>query len=165
VGKAAVVVALWVPGKFRLTNRMLSDLRAAGVYEGRSRGRARAGGAHDLFTAETAAIRAAVCLAARGAKCRPVPTGERVNVASLVFGHRRFDPDAFSLVSKPAIDGLVDAGVIAKDRHDVGLVLGHVFTSAADEEWGRRHLWVMDAAPPGVAGLLVAYGVVRGGVL
>lgn len=128
----------FVEGVFRLNNQMLSDLRAAGHYEGygqamvdsrqwrhRKKGR-------DLFAEEVQAIRLAVKASIRGTLAK-VGAPWRLNVTVMVVGHWKHDPDAWTLLGKAAVDGLVDAGVVASDRRSVGIVAGRVCTSEADQ--------------------------------
>jgi hypothetical protein len=128
-------VIFFVEGRFRLTNQMLSDLRAAGHYEGEAalmrrqgkwRGRKKPG--YDLFSQETQAIRLAVKASARS--CPPLP----VDVTVLVVGHRKHDPDAWYLLAKAVVDGLVDVGLIGSDRFGIGYVSGRVMRTEQEEE-------------------------------
>ncbi len=120
---------LWVPGRFKLTNQMLSDLRAAGFYAGRARHGAAAKRCRDFFAAETQAIRLAVKAAAirEGIGIEPPPF--RASIGLTVFGHQKHDPDAWYLFAKAAIDGLVDAKVLTSDRRNLGTVSGYVVQS------------------------------------
>jgi hypothetical protein len=127
--------ALWVAGRFSLTNEMLSNLRAAGFAHGRNIPRRR-----DHYSEEVAAIRLAVKGAAReqGLVPRPpqrfvVPEERRVDVRVVVLGHARHDPDAWYLLSKAAIDGLRDADVLSSDRFCVRWVSGTVVHVTEDE--------------------------------
>jgi hypothetical protein len=126
---------LWIPGRFSLTNKMLSNLRAAGAAgEAYRRALNRHAAAHrpkDLFAEETQAIRLAVKGAARVAKAEPVVG--LVSIEVYVFGHHKHDPDAWLLLAKAATDGLVDAGVIGSDRFQVWTVTGRV-AQTEDEE-------------------------------
>lgn len=140
---------MWVPGRFRLTNQMLHDLRAAGKYEaaGARWGRMPRGG-FDRFAIETAEIRLAVKVAARGA----LPCMHPAEVAFIVFGHRKHDPDAWYLLAKAAMDGLVDAGVFASDRFGVLTTSGAVLRDAAAEDSAAERLeWKVPLGQPGVA--------------
>lgn len=122
----------FIEGKFRLTNQMISDLRAAGHYEGEARARRlRKKPGYDLFAAETQAIRLAVKGAARVAGIGQASGVQ--NVVVWVFGHRRHDPDAWLLLAKAAVDGLVDARVMVSDRFNVGMLAGRVLQSEAEE--------------------------------
>jgi hypothetical protein len=138
-------VIIFIEGKFRLTNQMLSDLRAAGHYEGEAtlmrrqgkwKGKKKPG--YDLFSAETQAIRLAVKAHAKGIDMFQgvLP----VDVALWVVGHRKFDPDAWYLLGKATVDGLVDAGVLGSDRFGVGVVSGRVIQTEAEERWIRDYL-------------------------
>jgi hypothetical protein len=128
---------LWMPGRFNLTNKMLSNLRAAGVARGRG-----IRGAVDYFAEETLAIRLAAASAARQydlARLVPVPD-TTCDVGVYVFGHRKHDPDAWYLLAKPAIDGLVNAGVFYSDRRQVHVVSGRVLQTHFEEEAARTEL-------------------------
>jgi hypothetical protein len=142
---------VFVPGKFSLTNKMLSNLRAAGVYEGRAKemGRRPAPG-HDLFAAETEAVKLASCAAwrkwARDAKEEDKVPGV-VSVVIFVTGHYRHDPDAWYLLAKPAIDGMATA-LWSSDRLHVGTVSGRVAMQKG-EPWHRTWSDLADAGVPG----------------
>lgn len=127
----------FVEGTFRLNNQMLSDLRAAGHYEGYGQAMVDSGQwrrrhhGRDLFAEEVQAIRLAVKACARESLAfRP---DCRLNVSLMVVGHYKHDPDAWLLLGKAAIDGLVDAGVVPSDRRWIGTVSGRVCTSEADQ--------------------------------
>ena len=126
---------LWIPGKRKLTNAMLSDLRAAGFYAGKAKayGARRAAGNRDRFATETAAIRKLVAdeamrlgLRRRVAK---VAAPQLFDVFVTVTGHPRHDPDAWYLLGKAAVDGLVDALVLHSDRKQINIVGGTVMGS------------------------------------
>lgn len=132
----------FVEGRFRLTNQMLSDLRAAGHFEGEAAALRRQGGwrgrkspGYDLFASETQAIRLATKASAKNIGAVP----DVVNVALWVLGHHKHDPDAWLLLGKAIIDGLKDAGLIRSDRFQVGVVAGRVVRSTAEEFSVRRY--------------------------
>lgn len=109
---------LWVPGDFPGTNRLLDLQRASGYYAGVARAtRSRAREAFG-FRLENGRIREAVALHARAARLAPV-SGPAVLCFGLVPTKRTHDPSAWYLAAKAAEDGLVDAGVLGSDRHDV----------------------------------------------
>jgi hypothetical protein len=145
---------IWVPGKFSLTNRMLSNLRAAGYAKGKAVARGWTGRrVEDRFAAETRAIRLAVKVAARKAGVL------RFHVPCIlgfyVFGHRKADPSAWYLLGKAAEDGLVDAGVLGRDRFDVAEVRGRVLRTQLEEEceaeaWGVVHAYRPGEGPVGL---------------
>lgn len=115
-------VLAFFPGRRRLTNGMLSDLRAAGHYEGRARAMGwRKPQGHDAFADETAAIRQMVALRFRRRAGVVVGWGTEVDVVVWVVGHHKHDPDAWLLLGKAAVDGLADAGVVRRDRDGVEL--------------------------------------------
>jgi len=136
---SGLAFSMWCPGRFRLTNKMLSDLRAAGFATGQQRFRVprlatrRPWVVRDLFAAETRAIRLLVKATALRDHWPQIPAGQRARVSVAVFGHHRHDPDAWLLLAKPAIDGLVDAAVFASDRKALGVVQGFVLQSRDDE--------------------------------
>lgn len=127
--------ALWVPGRFSLTNAMLDNLRAAGFYQGRSRlGKRLRAGAWDAFAVETSAIRLATKVAAvREFGALVSPLAPRVSLDFTVFGHRKHDPDAWYLLGKAVTDGLRDAGVLASDRFGVFRTSGRVLQNEFEE--------------------------------
>jgi hypothetical protein len=131
-------IIIWVPGAFRLTNGLLDDLRAAGKFEGyaRAKGWPLRGG-HDAFAEHQAAVRLAV--KARAAAARVICLGT-VDVAFWVFGHGRHDPDAWYLLGKAAVDGLVDAEVVDCDRFNVRNTWGRVLRGPEDELAKSRDL-------------------------
>jgi hypothetical protein len=120
--------------KFRLTNGMLSDLRAAGHYKGKSAalGLVERKG-YDAFDTECADIRNAVGLHFR--RYVRERSGGRVDIRYVIVGHGKCDPDAWLLAGKAATDGMVDAGFLASDRFEVGWVSGKVFRAGDDKAW------------------------------
>jgi hypothetical protein len=149
-----VTLSLWVPGRFRLTNDLLSDLRGAGRYEGladgKGWGKPRPG--CDLYANHQQAVRLAVKAAARGC-------GTIVGPVSLLFylwGHGKGDPSAWYLIGKAAEDGLVDAGVLISDRFCV-LDTGGAVVSVEREPYWRHalNLGPDDARGPGLWILIV----------
>lgn len=144
---------LWVPGKFSLTNKMLDNLRAGSRYQGSRPPR----GWVNAFEQETQAIRLATKAAVRGDVGRLTGfPGQRCSVEFAVFGHRKHDPDAWYLLGKAALDGLVDAHVFASDRHEVWATMGRVMQSELDESGSRRGcLGYGDVIPVGVPGVAV----------
>jgi len=129
--------AVFVPGRFRLTNKMLSDLRAAGHYEGRAREmRRKPEPGHDRFANETQRVKWLSFNAWRRWRGAGAVKGDcfRLDVRYFVTGHRRHDPDAWYLLSKAAIDGMVEAMGI-KDRFSVGEV-GGLVAQALGEFYG-----------------------------
>ena len=119
---------------FRLTNQMLSDLRAAGKYEGASRafGLSMRRGV-DLFAREVVDIRNVCALFFRRAADQRLD-GVRVDVSCVFVGHGRHDPDAGHLAIKALVDGMVDAGFLSSDRRDVRWTRGLVAQSRDDLE-------------------------------
>jgi hypothetical protein len=143
---------VFVPGKRRLTNKMLSDLRAAGTYEGRARemGRRPSPG-HDAFAAETEAIRLEVLAAWRRASPGKLAAGARYLVRVFVTGHGRFDADAWYLLGKAAVDGVAAANRMS-DRRWLYEVQGRVSSGKGEryysawaspmEDDGRAGFWL-----------------------
>jgi len=144
------VKAIFVEGRFPLTNQLLSDLRAAGVYVGKRR-KLRPG--FDAFSVGTRTIRMLTKVAARDLDMSDVRLDERLHVAVVVVGHERHDPDAWVLLGKAAIDGLRDAKVIASDRFQIGAVLGMVLQTKGQHS---RLDAAMGCACPAGAGFVVA---------
>jgi hypothetical protein len=150
-GGAAVIYRVWIPGRFSLTNKMLSNLRASEKYHGK-----KPKGWVDLFAQETLAIRLAARVAINQSSVPVIwKDGE---VCALVFGvfeHRRHDPDAWYLLAKAVVDGFADAGVIGQDRSEVWGTGGRVLQSLGEELWWvREHFGVEEHAPDG-PGVLV----------
>jgi hypothetical protein len=145
---------VWIPGRFSLTNHMLSNLRAAGRWHGK-----RPRGWVDAFAQETKAIRMAAVAAIRkhGVEGKG-DWWEPFGVWSLafgVFGHHRHDPDAWYLLAKAICDGLADADFIEQDRSDVWGTEGRVLQSAAEERWWMDETDGPGARVPVEAGVMV----------
>ena len=139
---------LWVPGKFSLTNKMLDNLRAGSRYQG---ARPPCGWVN-MFEQETAAIRLAVKTAARREAADVVSAGP-CRVGFVVFGHHKHDRDAWYLLGKAALDGLVDAGVFTSDRFGVESTHGWVLRNSTEEANARCAL--DDVVPEGRPGLAI----------
>jgi hypothetical protein len=144
---------LWVPGRFSLTNQMLSNLRAAGSYRGH-----KPKGWRDLFAEETATIRLAVKVAARG-----VSGFGLVSVFVTVLGHWKHDPDGWLLLGKAAVDGLVDAGLMMSDRQDLYSLGGRVTATREEDARRWRMLYGPDKSLLGAGFLLEVEGVFESG--
>lgn len=130
------VVVAFFPGRRRLTNGMLDDLRAAGFYAGKGFALGwKPKKDFDGFATETAAIRQMVAL--RFSRTRE--RAGRVTVVVWLTGHEKADPDAWMLLGKAAVDGLVDAGAIRRDRSNVDLA-GRVPSCKADLRWLARRM-------------------------
>lgn len=128
-----MIFRVWIPGRFSLTNKMLSNLRAAEKFRGR-----RPKGWVDGFAQETQAIRLATAAAWRSKEpdvmeWGAVPSSYVCSVFFAVFGHHKHDPDAWYLLGKAVLDGLVGARVIREDRSDVWGTAGRVCESRAEE--------------------------------
>ena len=121
-------MALWVPGRFRLTNGMLSDLRAAGYADGRARGFD-----VDEFAAETERIRREVASAALNASMRGGCVDGQWYVHVGVFGHSKFDPDSWLLLGKAAVDGLVQGRVFGSDRFNLWELSGRTYRDMREQ--------------------------------
>jgi hypothetical protein len=136
---------VWIPGKFSLTNHMLSNLRAAGRWNGAVRPK----GWVDMFAQETKAIRLAAAVAVRRSDINSKRSWhEAWDVWSLtfgVFGHGKHDPDAWYLLGKAVCDGFADAGAILQDRSDVWETGGRVLQGIWEEEWWLREVAGADA--------------------
>jgi hypothetical protein len=132
--------SVFVAGKFRSTNEMLSDLRAAGHYEGRARERGlRPALGHDLFVAQVEAIRLAsiaawrrwknseerIAVSGLSSRGQVVLRKSCVRVAFHVTGFGKRDPDSWYLLAKPAVDGMCVA-LGWSDRFNVWEVAGRV---------------------------------------
>jgi hypothetical protein len=119
-----VKTSVFIDGRFSLTNKMLSNLRAAGKAEGMG-----LRCVEDRFAAETAAIRLAAAASVRGLG----RLFEPVNLSFWVFGHHRHDPDAWYLLGKPVVDGFCDAGMLDRDRFSIWIPRGRVCRSGREE--------------------------------
>jgi hypothetical protein len=117
-----------VPGKFSLTNKMISNIYAAEKYHDK-----RPANWRDYYAEEVAAIRLATKVAVRRRHFPRVGTGEFLDITIWVLGHSRHDPDAWLLLAKAAIDGLVDAEVVASDRSGIGTIAGRVLQQHLEE--------------------------------
>jgi hypothetical protein len=143
----------FIEGRFRLTNQMLSDVRAAGWYECEAKmRRVRKPAGYDLAANETKAIR----LAVKSMGKRSAGWKGAIDVAIFVVGHGRHDPDAWQLLGKAIVDGLQDAKVFRRDGVGLGMLLGRVLRE------GDEHARVYEAAEKylpevsrGVAGAFV----------
>jgi hypothetical protein len=135
-----MIFRVWIPGRFSLTNKMLSNLRAAEKFHGK-----RPRDWVDLYNQEVQAIRMAAKMAANQQLPSEfwdevAPSGHVCAVSFGVFGHRRHDPDAWYLLGKPVVDGFADAGVLRQDRADVWDVGGRVCQSREEERyWYTEH--------------------------
>ena len=143
---ATMRAVVWVPGVFSLTNKMLDNLRAAEKYHGR-----RPKNWRDLFAEETAAIRLATKVAANRKRLEAPQKGEVCLLAFIVFGHHKHDRDAWYLLGKAALDGLVDAHVIGSDRFEVWNTGGIVLRTDAEERFVAKAFGVVVGEP----GLLI----------
>ncbi len=116
---------LWIPGELVPTNRALSDMRAAGWFEGYREAMVRSGkwrhGGHgeDRYAEEAAATRRRAAFQARASGIAFLGADERVRLRFSVQGHPRWDASGAMLAAKWCEDGLVEAGVIPSDRHNV----------------------------------------------
>lgn len=131
---------VWIPGTFKLNNVMLSDLRAAGHFEGRAKQRGqtpRPG--HDLFAAETENILLRSLAAWKGWKITHpgVELPQAMDVSIVVVGHERHDFDAWYLLGKAAVDGACKA-LGLKDRRAFRQASGRVHK----REEGKVGFWM-----------------------
>ncbi len=128
---------LWIPGELVPANRALSDMRAAGWFEGYREAMVRTGkwrsGGHgeDRYAEEAAATRRRAAFQARASGIAPLGADERVRLRFSVQGHPRWDASGAVLAAKWAEDGLVEAGVIPSDRHNVAEVAVTVVKASA----------------------------------
>jgi hypothetical protein len=119
---------LWIPGELVPTNRALSDMRAAGWFEGYAQAMIRTGKwrnarpGEDRYAEEAAATRRRAAFQARAAGLAHLGAGDRVRLRFSVQGHPRWDASGAMLAAKWCEDGLVEAGVIPSDRHNVAEV-------------------------------------------
>lgn len=149
-----MTAALWVPGELVATNRALDDQRAAGFYAGLREGMIRAGkwradaqqSGQDRYAAAAHQVRRRVAFQARAGHVQPVDPAARVALRFTAQGYPRWDASGAMLVAKWGEDGLVDAGVLASDRHNVASVTVTVV----------QHPLVADPPP----GLLIGWEVV-----
>jgi len=153
-GCAVMKRVVWIRGKFRLTNQLLHDQRAAGAYAGFAKAKEwRLASSHDDFACHQAAVRMLAKTAARLLlpAGRLATKGEVVVLTFLVFGHGRGDADAWSLMGKAMTDGFVDSGALASDRFDLWMTGGRVLRTAAQERAAFAFLEAMvgGGRPPG----------------
>lgn len=106
--------ALWVAGDFPHTNRMLDLCRSSGYYAGVARATQGRQPERFGFKGEATRIRKSVWAEARARSMPPVEAS--VAIFFRLVSSRPLDADAWYLVGKPALDGLVDAKVIPSDR-------------------------------------------------
>ena len=130
---AAMRWNFWIPGKFRLTDQMLSDLRAAGMAAaGRTAGKAPR--IVDHYVREVREIRKAAAQVTRGA------VHERDHgpfaIRIIVFGHRSHDPDAWYLLAREIVRGMVTSGFLMSPR-EIQSVAGRVLQTVEEENSER----------------------------
>jgi len=140
--------SVFVPGKRRLTNGMLTDLRAAGVYMGRSRAGVKRRAGWDKFAAETEMIRTAAALRLRSSLLGKLPIGVKLLVRVFVTGHSRFDADAWYLLCKAAVDGVATA-IGMSDRRWLCEVQGRVSAGVGDRYYSAWASPLEDDGRPG----------------
>ncbi len=127
---------LWIPGELTATNRALSDMRAAGWFEGYREAMVRTGKwrsprqGEDRYAEEAAATRRRAAMQARASGIGVLGADDRVRLRFSVQGHPRWDASGAMLAAKWCEDGLVEAGVIPSDRHNVAEVAVTVVRSA-----------------------------------
>jgi hypothetical protein len=117
----------FIPGTFRLTNGMLDDLHAAGFARGRGVRQPR-----DRYNDHVREIRNAAALHARAVGLKRLVG--IWDLAVLVVGHGRHDPDAWMLAGKAILDGLVQAQIIGSDRKQIRLTSGTVLKYGGELE-------------------------------
>lgn len=157
--------AVFVPGYFVPTNKLLSDMRAAGYHAGAG-GRAswRVPADRDAFAAEARRVRKLVTEAVYGwitSHCEGRPFAMRPRLP-VVLGfalvgvcHSRYDADAWYLAGKAAADGCGDGGLYLSDREGVSGTMGTVCRSMAESE--RLYSWALNRRWLRVPGLLVMW--------
>lgn len=156
--------ALWLPGDWPTTNRALDAARADGWYAGKRSAlgmRPCAPPNGDSYTHRARWGREVAAAEARRLARTWRPVGQVGVVAFLVAQTGRPDADAWSVAAKWAIDGLVDAGLLADDRRSVAWTCGRVLRTDdearavfASNDWtwgGWRPGLVLELAelPPG----------------
>lgn len=142
---------LWLAGTYALTNRMLSDLRAAGYAHGYRNAMAKRGRVAfptqpvvDRFALECQRIRNDVNLLARSSRIFDRRDfGRRCALRVFAFGHPKLDADAPLLAAKAISDGFSDAGVFRHDGQDclwtqVGSAWCQPYAEAVCAKWSRR---------------------------
>jgi hypothetical protein len=152
--------ALWLPGEFPTTNKLLDLTRASGYYAGRrsltrERPRKNEAGAEVVI----ARIRADAHMRARAV--RLVPPSAPVSLLFVHLGSGRRDPSSWYLSAKAIEDGLVDAGVLGSDRFDVVGTAGRC-AKASDPVWQAEVARLCNVETGGREGMFVALGVPDG---
>lgn len=144
-------VALWLPGDFPTTNKLLDVQRATGFYEGVNRVR---GGKPPkvTFGKIVKAIRDQTNMTARARRLGPL--GHPVRLIFVHLGSGRRDPSSWYLAAKAIEDGLVDAGVIGSDRFGVVYTAGRS-VSMLDTRWLDHVAEVTGIRPQGEGMLVV----------
>lgn len=152
--------ALWLPGEFPTTNRLLDIQRASGFYDGHGAvtGARRRKNALD-FNKVVSEIRQRAKLQALGARLRPVTSA--VPLLFVHLGSGRRDPSSWYLSAKAVEDGLVDARVLASDRFCVTATAGRC-AKASDPWWRAEIARLTGVDPEGKEGMFVCLGVPDG---
>jgi hypothetical protein len=152
--------ALWLPGDFPTTNKLLDLTRASGFYAGNRRQTGARKRPNELEVNDlTAKIRGDVKLRARAA--RLVPVVEAAPLLFVHFGSGRRDPSSWYLSAKAVEDGLTDAGVLPSDRFSVTCTGGWC-VKASDPVWQGEVSRLCGVETRGLDGMLVCVGVPSG---
>jgi hypothetical protein len=151
--------ALWLPGDFPTTNKLLDLTRASGFYTGKqvAEGRRARGNERDV-NLTFRQIREATNFHARG---RLKPVDVAVPVLFVHFGSGRRDPSSWYLAAKAIEDGLVDAKILRSDRFYVTATAGRC-VKADDPMWRGEVERLCDVDTGGREGMLVMLGVPDG---
>ena len=108
-------IALWLPGDFHGSNKWLDLSRGSGYASGFAAAiRERPG--PSAYTAELRRVREHANMRARSLR---IPPFALARLYFTLLGSGKHDPSAWYLSAKAVEDGLVDAGVIPSDRHNV----------------------------------------------
>jgi len=154
--------ALWLPGDFPTTNKLLDLARASGYYQGTQVAERRRPRRNEQDVNVTLAnIRGDTKMRALGARLRPCPADVRVPLLFVHLGSGRRDPSSWYLSAKAIEDGLVDAGVLGSDRFNVAMTAGFC-VKATDQRWRDEIERRCHLDTGGVSGMFVLVGVPDG---
>lgn len=152
-----ILRALWLPGDFPTTNKLLDLQRATGFLEGAAKEQRTRVRKHAVtFPKVVAQIRNDTHMRARA--CRLQPVEGRVPLFFVHMGSGRRDPSSWYLSAKAVEDGLVDAGVLRSDRFNVLCTAGRS-VAATDPVWRERIREATGVDPEGKDGMFVTLGV------
>lgn len=121
---------LFLDGAFPSTNEALALAKAEAVYRSKAGGRMPPGSSYSMWAKS---VRERVALGAVRA-IRRLPDDVPVDVGFYLLRHPKYDADAWTMAGKWALDGLVDAKLIASDRRLVNRVGGRCLQTAEQSD-------------------------------